>query len=109
MRTRATSSSSATRIPGTIHLLLWRALQLAVREGRTELDLGGVDVAGARHEPRAGEPMFGLYEFKRAFGGRWVELSGAHERVLRPGRRRAGLALQRAARGARRLARRTAR
>ncbi len=71
---------------GTVHLLLWRAFQLAAREGRSELDLGGVDVPGARDEPRPGDQMYGLMEFKRAFGGRWIELSGAQERVLRPWR-----------------------
>src|SRR5450759_4018685 len=76
--------------PGASRLLLWRALQLAAREGRSELDLGGVDVAGARSEPRPVDPMYGLLEFKRSFGGRWVELSGAHERVLRPARARVG-------------------
>jgi lipid II:glycine glycyltransferase (peptidoglycan interpeptide bridge formation enzyme) len=76
--------------PGALHLLRWRAIQLAIREGRTEMDLGGVDVAGARREPREGEPMWGLYQHKLSFGGRWVELSGAHERVIRPNRYRAG-------------------
>ena len=71
---------------GTANLLLWRALQLAAREGRTELDLGGVDVRGARGEPRPGDPMHGLLEFKLAYGGRWIELTGAQERVLRPAR-----------------------
>ena len=84
--------------PGTIHLLLWRALQLAAREGRSELDLGGVDVRGARREPRPGEPARGLYEFKRSFGGEWLELSGAHERVLRPGRHALATGAGRAAR-----------
>jgi lipid II:glycine glycyltransferase (peptidoglycan interpeptide bridge formation enzyme) len=86
-----------------VHLLLWRALQLAVREGRSELDLGGVDVAGARCEPRPGDAMFGLLEFKRSFGGRWIELAGAHERALHPARARAGAALTRLGGGARRL------
>jgi len=90
--------------PGAVHLLLWRALQLAAREGRSELDLGGVDVAGARSEPRPGDAMYGLLEFKRSFGGRWVELSGAHERTLRPGRARAGALLVEVGHGARRLA-----
>ncbi len=94
--------------PGASRLLLWRALQLAAREGRSELDLGGVDVAGARSEPRPGDPMYGLLEFKRSFGGRWVELSGAHQLVLRPARARAGAAISRVGRRARRLARRTA-
>ncbi len=87
--------------PGTVHLVVWRALQMAAREGRRELDLGGVDVRGARGEPGPGEPMYGLLEFKRSFGGRWIELAGAHERVLRPGRH----FLAKAARGASQTAR----
>lgn len=70
--------------PGAFHLLRWRAIQLAIREDAVEMDLGGVDIAGARHEPKPGEPMFGLYQHKRSFGAEWVELPGAHERVIRP-------------------------
>jgi len=76
--------------PGSLHLLRWRAIQLAIREGCSEMDLGGVDVPGARGEPRRGEPMDGLYRHKLSFGGRWLELAGAHERVIRPNRYRAG-------------------
>jgi serine/alanine adding enzyme len=76
--------------PGAFHLLRWRAIQAAIREGASEMDLGGVDIAGARHEPREGEPMFGLYQHKRSFGAEWLELPGAHERVLRPWRYTAG-------------------
>jgi lipid II:glycine glycyltransferase (peptidoglycan interpeptide bridge formation enzyme) len=79
--------------PGALHLLRWRAIQLAIREGCTEMDLGGVDVAGARHEPQEGDPLYGLYQHKRSFGGRWLELTGAHERVFD----RRGYALGRAA------------
>jgi len=68
--------------PGALHLLRWRAIQLAIRESCVEMDLGGVDVAGTRREPLEGEPMFGLYQHKRSFGGRWVELTGAHERIV---------------------------
>lgn len=68
--------------PGALHLLRWRAIQLAIREDCSEMDLGGVDVAGARGEPREGDPLFGLYQHKRAFGGRWLELTGAHERIF---------------------------
>ncbi len=85
--------------PGAFHLLRWRAIQLAIREGASEMDLGGVDVAGARHEPREGEPMFGLYQHKRSFGAEWVELPGAHERVLRPWRYTAGRIAARVMRG----------
>jgi lipid II:glycine glycyltransferase (peptidoglycan interpeptide bridge formation enzyme) len=78
------------RTPGALHLLRWRAIQLALREGRAEMDLGGVDVAGSRREPHEGEPMWGLYQHKRSFGGEWLELTGAHERVLDARRYRMG-------------------
>jgi hypothetical protein len=68
--------------PGAMHLLRWRAIQLAIREARSEMDLGGVDVAGSRAEPREGDPLYGLYQHKRSFGGQWLELTGAHERVF---------------------------
>ena len=77
-------ASSRTDHPGALHLLRWRAIQLAIRESCPEMDLGGVDVAGARAEPREGDPLYGLYQHKRAFGGRWLELAGAHERVFDP-------------------------
>lgn len=89
--------------PGALHLLRWRAIQLAIREGRAEMDLGGVDVPGARREPREGEPMYGLYQHKLSFGGTWLELAGAHERVIRPRRYRAGRLVAGALRAARRL------
>jgi lipid II:glycine glycyltransferase (peptidoglycan interpeptide bridge formation enzyme) len=88
-------ASARTDHPGALHLLRWRAIQLAIREGRTEMDLGGVDVPGARREPREGEPMWGLYQHKLSFGGQWLELTGAHERVIRPGRYQVGRVLAR--------------
>lgn len=84
--------------PGAMHLLRWRAIQLALAEGRAEMDLGGVDVAGARRVPSEGEPTFGLYEHKRSFGAAWVPLAGAQERVARGWRYAAGRATSRAAR-----------
>jgi lipid II:glycine glycyltransferase (peptidoglycan interpeptide bridge formation enzyme) len=72
------------RHPGIMHLLRWRAIQLALREGRSEMDLGGVDVGPDHAEPGEGDPMAGLYEHKRSFGARWVAMTGAHERVARP-------------------------
>jgi lipid II:glycine glycyltransferase (peptidoglycan interpeptide bridge formation enzyme) len=83
-------ASEREETPGALHLLRWRAIQLAMREGRTEMDLGGADLPGARREPREGEPMWGLYEHKRSFGGEWLELTGAHERVVDPVRYGAG-------------------
>ncbi|HEY7589418.1 MAG TPA: peptidoglycan bridge formation glycyltransferase FemA/FemB family protein [Candidatus Limnocylindrales bacterium] len=84
--------------PGALHLLRWRAIQLAIRERCREMDLGGVDVPGARDEPRAGDPMYGLYQHKRSFGARWLQLTGAHERVVRPRRYLAGRVVSRALR-----------
>ena len=52
------------------------------------MDLGGVDVAGARREPAEGDPLYGLYQHKASFGGRWLALTGAHERVVRRARLR---------------------
>lgn len=68
--------------PGALHLLRWRAIELAIRERCSEMDLGGVDVPGARGEPAEGDPLYGLYQHKTSFGGRWLELTGAHERVF---------------------------
>jgi lipid II:glycine glycyltransferase (peptidoglycan interpeptide bridge formation enzyme) len=76
--------------PGALHLLRWRVIQLAIREGATEMDLGGVDVPGARRRPEEGEPMHGLLQHKLSYGAQWLELTGAHERVIRPRRYRAG-------------------
>ncbi len=84
--------------PGAMHLLRWRAIELALAERRSEMDLGGVDVAGARREPREGEPTFGLYEHKRSFGATWVGLAGAQEHVARAWRYAAGRATARAGR-----------
>jgi lipid II:glycine glycyltransferase (peptidoglycan interpeptide bridge formation enzyme) len=84
--------------PGVMHLLRWRAIQLAVRERRTEMDLGGVDIGPDHKEPAKGDPMAGLYEHKRSFGAEWVEMTGAHERVIRSWRYAAGRVAARVAR-----------
>ncbi len=70
--------------PGAVRLLVWEAIKGALAEGRDEMDLGGVDVPGARRRPEPGEPAHGMLAFKESFGARWIELSGAHERVLSP-------------------------
>jgi len=88
--------------PGVMHLLRWRAIQLAIREGRTEMDLGGVDIGPDHREPVKGDPMAGLYEHKRSFGASWVAMIGAHEQVMRPWRYALGRVTTRVARSARR-------
>ncbi len=70
--------------PGAVRLVVWEAMKRALAEGRAEMDLGGVDVPGARRRPLPGEPAHGMLTFKESFGARWLELTGAHERVLSP-------------------------
>ncbi len=72
--------------PGAVRLVVWEAFRRALAEGRAEMDLGGVDVPGARRRPVPGEPAHGMLTFKESFGARWIELTGAHERVLSPAR-----------------------
>ena len=83
-------AASRSTHAGALHLLRWRAIQLAIRERCVEMDLGGVDVAGARGEPHEGDPLYGLYQHKVSFGGRWLALTGAHERIYDPRGYRAG-------------------
>jgi hypothetical protein len=89
---RITYALSADRVemrrqfPGVVQLVLWRAIQIAIAEGRDEFDLAGVDVKGARERPREGEEMYGLLVMKERFGGQWIDLAGNHERVVRPWR-----------------------
>ena len=90
--------SSRRSHPGALHLLRWRAIQLAIRSESAEMDLGGVDVRGARRAPVEGEPLHGLLQHKLSFGGQWLELAGAHERVIRARRYRAGRVLSAAVR-----------
>ena len=91
-------------LPGTMHLLRWHVIREALDAGYPSIDLGGVDVRGARHKPEKGEPTYGLWEHKASFGAEWVESVPAHEVVLRPWTYRAGLAagrVRRAIRGRR--------
>jgi lipid II:glycine glycyltransferase (peptidoglycan interpeptide bridge formation enzyme) len=73
-------------IKGTMHLLRWTAITMALAEGAPVIDLGAVDVPGARRRPLPGEATYGLFEHKLSFGARWVESVAAHEIVLRPWR-----------------------
>jgi hypothetical protein len=76
--------------PGAVRLLVWRGIQIALDERRLSVDLGGVDTESARGRPDKGDPNYGMYQFKESFGARWVELTGAHQRTMRPMRNLAG-------------------
>jgi len=89
--------------PGTMHLLRWTAIRMALAAGAPSIDLGGVDLAGARERPEPGDANWGLYEHKAGFGARWVQSAGAHEIVLRPALYRTQGMLRAMRRRARRL------
>jgi lipid II:glycine glycyltransferase (peptidoglycan interpeptide bridge formation enzyme) len=72
------------KYPGAVRLLLWRGIQIALDERRTVVDLGGIDTEGARDKPDKGDPTYGMYQFKESFGARWVEMTGAHKKTMRP-------------------------
>ena len=38
--------------PGAVRLLIWRGMQIAMREGRVEMDLGGVPASTSRSPAR---------------------------------------------------------
>ena len=97
----ADDPAARTAFPGTMQLLRWEAMRLALQGGMPCLDLGGVDVAGARRRPQPGDATWGLYEHKVGFGADWVESVGAHELVLRPVLYRAGLVARSARRALR--------
>ena len=85
-------------LPGTMHLLRWQAIREALAISAPLIDLGGVDVRGAREKPAKGDPTYGLYEHKAGFGAEWVTSVAAHEVVLRPWVYGAGLVARRARR-----------
>ena len=80
--------------PGTMHLLRWAVIGAALADGSPSIDLGGVDLPGARRRPEPGDPSLGMYEHKVGFGARWVESTACHEIVLRPSVYRADLMLR---------------
>lgn len=88
---------------GTMHLLRWTIIRMARDDGAASIDLGGVDVPGARRLPEPGEPQWGMYEHKLGFGARWVESAAAHEVVLRPTVYRADVTLRDVRRRLRRM------
>ena len=70
--------------PGAVRLLVWRGIQIALDERRSVVDLGGIDTEGHRDKPDKGDPTYGMYQFKESFGARWVEMTGAHRKTMRP-------------------------
>ena len=70
------------------YLLQWEAMRWARSRGSSWYDLWGIPDASpealeAGFEARA-DGLWGVYRFKRGFGGRWVQTPGAWELPLQP-------------------------
>lgn len=82
----ASSNEERSRMP--TYLLQWEAIRWARRVGATEYDLWGVPDAGeetleTQFTTRA-DGLWGVYRFKRGFGGELRRASGPWDRVYLP-------------------------
>jgi peptidoglycan pentaglycine glycine transferase (the first glycine) len=82
----ASSDEERNRMP--TYLLQWEAMRWAARQGCQEYDLWGIpDVEETELEQQFTERsdgLWGVYRFKRGFGGRSRRSSGAWDRVYQP-------------------------
>ncbi|HEX7974194.1 MAG TPA: peptidoglycan bridge formation glycyltransferase FemA/FemB family protein [Anaerolineales bacterium] len=82
------ASSNEYRELMPAYLLQWEAMRWARQRGCTEYDLWGVPdedeaVLEANFETRSGD-LWGVYRFKRGFGGKLARACGPWERVYNP-------------------------
>ena len=82
----ASNNLDRNRMP--TYLLQWDALRWARAQGCTEYDLWGVpdedaDVLEAEFTQRS-DGLWGVYRFKRGFGGQVKRAVGAWDRVYKP-------------------------
>ncbi len=78
-------STTAGLRSGAQHAIQWAALQWAQAAGAHEYDLWGVPAALADPAGDAAaqqDPLYGVYRFKRGFGGQLVCYMGAYDAVL---------------------------
>ncbi len=82
------ASGDAHREKMPTYQLQWEAMRWARSRGCTEYDLWGVPDEDEEHLEaeftRRQDGLWGVYRFKRGFGGRLVRMVGAWERPLRP-------------------------
>jgi lipid II:glycine glycyltransferase (peptidoglycan interpeptide bridge formation enzyme) len=82
----ASSEAERSRMPA--YLVQWEAMRWAIRHGCREYDLWGVpDADEAQLEAQFTERsdgLWGVYRFKRGFGGQLVRSAGAWDRVYLP-------------------------
>ncbi|HNT55210.1 MAG TPA: peptidoglycan bridge formation glycyltransferase FemA/FemB family protein [Anaerolineaceae bacterium] len=82
----ASSDAERSRMP--TYLLQWEAMRWAAAQGCTSYDLWGVpdaaeDVLETDFTQRA-DGLWGVYRFKRGFGGQLLRSAGAWDRVYHP-------------------------
>jgi peptidoglycan pentaglycine glycine transferase (the first glycine) len=73
----AYSGSASTCPPYVGRLLQWRSIQWGIEQGFKEYDFGGIPV-----DPQPGNTQWGVYNYKRLFGGYRVCLTEEHERYF---------------------------
>jgi lipid II:glycine glycyltransferase (peptidoglycan interpeptide bridge formation enzyme) len=83
----ASSNEERNRMP--TYLLQWEAMRWAAAKGCSEYDLWGIPdedeaTLEANFETR-NDGLWGVYRFKRGFGGRIFRSAGAWDRVYQPG------------------------
>ncbi len=61
------------------HLLQWTMIRWAKAQGCSVYDFRGVP-----SDPRPDDPLFGLYRFKKGFGGTFTEFVGEYDKVYVP-------------------------
>ena len=73
------ASGDLARKTYATYLLQWQCIRHARARGCARYDLGGVP-----REPSASDPMYGVYLFKKGFGGARRDFAGAHDVVPKP-------------------------
>ncbi|OGC23311.1 hypothetical protein A2291_06590 [candidate division WOR-1 bacterium RIFOXYB2_FULL_42_35] len=68
----ASTSEHRNKMPN--HLLHWQIIQWAKEKGYKTYDLWGIPA-----NPVEGHPLFGVYRFKKGFGGKVVKYIGAYD------------------------------
>ena len=82
----ASSDAERSRMP--TYLLQWEGMRWAARHGCSEYDLWGIpdvdEVELERQFTERSDGLWGVYRFKRGFGGQVVRSPGAWDRVYQP-------------------------
>ena len=83
------ASGEAARKSYAAYALQWHAMRAAKARGARRYDFGGVPA-----EPSESHPQYGLYLFKKGFGGTFRRFAGAYDVAASPARYRAWLAVE---------------